>query len=89
MFYNTCLRNKLGIPEPPATATEAAGPGDIDLLTVPGLSFETHGHRLGQGGRGTTITSSPRCDDVHSERFPANIDALSLKFIKCINNRLN
>jgi len=49
MFYDTWPRNKWGVPEPLATATEAAGPGDTDLLIVSGLSFDTHGHRLGQG----------------------------------------
>ena len=28
---------------------DAAVSGDIDLLVVPGLAFDAHGHRLGQG----------------------------------------
>ncbi len=49
MFYNDWARNKWGIPEPPVTSTNVAKPGDIDLLIVPGLAFDTNGHRLGQG----------------------------------------
>eukprot|EP00571_Detonula_confervacea_P014053 CAMPEP_0172310986 /NCGR_PEP_ID=MMETSP1058-20130122/13610_1 /TAXON_ID=83371 /ORGANISM="Detonula confervacea, Strain CCMP 353" /LENGTH=268 /DNA_ID=CAMNT_0013024027 /DNA_START=429 /DNA_END=1235 /DNA_ORIENTATION=+ len=49
LFYDSWPRNKWGIPEPPVTKTNVAKPGDIDLLIVPGLAFDTHGHRLGQG----------------------------------------
>ena len=51
LFYDSWPKNKWGIPEPPVidTDTNVAKPGDIDLLIVPGLSFDTHGHRLGQG----------------------------------------
>jgi len=49
LFYDSWPRNKWGIPEPPVSATNVAKAGDIDLLIVPGLSFDTHGHRLGQG----------------------------------------
>jgi len=49
MFYDSWPRNKWGIPEPPLTTTNVAKPGDIDLLIVPGLAFDTNGHRLGQG----------------------------------------
>ncbi|KAL7526763.1 hypothetical protein ACHAXR_001640 [Thalassiosira sp. AJA248-18] len=49
VFYDSWPRNKWGIPEPPVTTSNIAKPGDIDLLIVPGLSFDTHGHRLGQG----------------------------------------
>lgn len=49
MFYDNWPRNKWGIPEPPITASNVAKPGDIDLLIVPGLAFDTNGHRLGQG----------------------------------------
>ena len=45
----TTAEEQVGVPEPLATVTEAAGPGDTDLLIVSGLSFDTHGHRLGQG----------------------------------------
>ena len=56
LFYDTWPRNKWGIPEPPiirdttnSNNNGIAKPGDIDLLIVPGLAFDTHGHRLGQG----------------------------------------
>lgn len=49
LFYDSWPRNKWGIPEPPVTSVNVAKPGDIDLLIVPGLAFDTHGHRLGQG----------------------------------------
>jgi len=60
MFYDNWPRNKWGIPEPPpsdtTTTTDSnnydnniAKQGDIDLLIVPGLAFDTNGHRLGQG----------------------------------------
>ena len=58
MFYDFWPRNKWGIPEPPVTSTNVAKPGDIDLLIVPGLAFDTNGHRLGQGKRINHITSS-------------------------------
>ena len=28
---------------------QVASPGDIDLLVVPGLGFDRHGNRIGQG----------------------------------------
>jgi len=51
LFYDSWPRNKWGIPEAPTSTTgeDVAQPGDIDLLLVPGLAFDTHGHRLGQG----------------------------------------
>lgn len=53
LFYDAWPRNKWGIPEPPILndggADGAAKPGDIDLLIVPGLAFDSNGHRLGQG----------------------------------------
>lgn len=43
-------KNRWNIPEPPSNAQwPIARPGDIDLLIVPGLAFDRHGHRLGQG----------------------------------------
>lgn len=38
-----------GIPEPPA-GRPPLPPSAIDLVVVPGLAFDHHGHRLGQGG---------------------------------------
>ena len=51
LFYDIWPRNKWEIPEPPVSDNEenVARPGDIDLLITPGLAFDTHGHRLGQG----------------------------------------
>ena len=51
LFYDSWPKNKWGIPEPPPVNNDSvvAKPGDIDLLIVPGLAFDTHGHRLGQG----------------------------------------
>ena len=42
-------RNKWGIPEPPPTYANAAMPGDIDILVVPGCAFDKVGRRLGHG----------------------------------------
>ena len=39
-------RGKYGIPEPTTTPYE----GKIDMVIVPGLSFDTKGNRLGRGG---------------------------------------
>ena len=49
MFYDSWPRNKWNIPEPPVSTSNIAKPGEIDLLLVPGLAFDAHGHRLGQG----------------------------------------
>jgi 5-formyltetrahydrofolate cyclo-ligase len=49
MFYDAWPKNKWNIPEPPGDASCIAQPGDIDLLLVPGLAFDSNGHRLGQG----------------------------------------
>lgn len=50
IFHQDWPRNKWGIPEPPESMPRvAAAPGDIDLLVVPGLAFDAHGGRLGQG----------------------------------------
>lgn len=40
---------RFGIPEP-SPALPEVGPGDIDLMLVPGLAFDAEGHRLGTGG---------------------------------------
>jgi 5-formyltetrahydrofolate cyclo-ligase len=43
-------KNRWGIPEPPSDSLlQAAKPGDLDLVIVPGLAFDEHANRLGQG----------------------------------------
>jgi 5-formyltetrahydrofolate cyclo-ligase len=56
MFYDKWPKNKWNIPEPPIKSDDCnestsliAQPGDIDFLIVPGLAFDSNGHRLGQG----------------------------------------
>lgn len=50
VFYKAWPRNKWGIPEPPPEMPcGIARPGDIDLVVVPGLAFDSNGGRLGQG----------------------------------------
>ena len=50
IFHAQWPRNKWGIPEPPESMQRVAGQvGDIDLLVVPGLAFDSYGGRLGQG----------------------------------------
>lgn len=50
IFHHDWPRNKWKIPEPPQDMPRIqAKPGDIDLLIVPGLAFDTSGGRLGQG----------------------------------------
>lgn len=41
------IENRWGIQEP-ATGDEVA-PGEIDMVLVPGLAFDRHGHRVGYG----------------------------------------
>jgi len=50
LFHRNWPRNKWGIPEPPADMPlHEAQPGDIDVLVIPGLAFDSAGDRLGQG----------------------------------------
>lgn len=49
-FHKKWPTNRWSIPEPPPEMSRiAAKPGDIDLLIVPGLGFDRHCNRLGQG----------------------------------------
>lgn len=43
---NNMHRGKFGIPEP----TTPPYQGDIDMIIVPAVAFDKHGHRLGRGG---------------------------------------
>mmetsp|Transcript_20937 Transcript_20937/g.49728 ORF Transcript_20937/g.49728 Transcript_20937/m.49728 type:complete len:634 (-) Transcript_20937:237-2138(-) len=50
LFHKLWPTNKWNIPEPPSDMPFiVARPGDIDLLIVPGLGFDTARNRLGQG----------------------------------------
>lgn len=42
--------NRYGIPEPVGHAGDLVAPQDLDLVLVPLLGFDRHGHRLGFGG---------------------------------------
>lgn len=49
-FHKSWPKNKWQIPEPPADMpTIPAKAGDLDLLIVPGLGFDSKANRLGQG----------------------------------------
>lgn len=43
-----CIKNRYGILEP--KSTEAIQPCQLDLVVVPLVGFDKHGHRLGMGG---------------------------------------
>lgn len=50
IFYKDWPKNKWNIPEAPnEDEYKVAVKGDIDILIVPGLAFDNHGGRLGQG----------------------------------------
>ncbi len=42
--------NRYGIPEPVAHPGEAMPPHALDLVLMPLVAFDSHGHRLGMGG---------------------------------------
>ena len=42
--------NRYGIPEPVCAATDLREPEQLDVVLVPLLGFDRHGHRLGFGG---------------------------------------
>eukprot|EP00545_Synedropsis_sp_CCMP1620_P008295 CAMPEP_0119013156 /NCGR_PEP_ID=MMETSP1176-20130426/8042_1 /TAXON_ID=265551 /ORGANISM="Synedropsis recta cf, Strain CCMP1620" /LENGTH=206 /DNA_ID=CAMNT_0006966215 /DNA_START=154 /DNA_END=770 /DNA_ORIENTATION=+ len=49
-FHKAWPKNKWQIPEPPADLERVVvQPGELDLLIVPGLAFDSKGGRLGQG----------------------------------------
>jgi len=50
-FRHGFLRAWKGIPEPdPAVHTESVAPEQMDLILVPGLTFDRRGFRIGYGG---------------------------------------
>jgi 5-formyltetrahydrofolate cyclo-ligase len=50
MFHKSWPKNRWQIPEPPASMpTVPAKPGDLDVLIVPGLGFDSKANRLGHG----------------------------------------
>lgn len=72
IFYDAWPKNKWNIPEPPVNGDDSniAQTGDIDLLLVPGLAFDTNGHRLGQGkgyyDRFISKMRDTKCDEMKS-----------------------
>lgn len=42
--------NRFGIPEPEIPPAEPREPRDMDVILLPLLAFDRHGHRLGTGG---------------------------------------
>ncbi|HEX5340716.1 MAG TPA: 5-formyltetrahydrofolate cyclo-ligase [Gammaproteobacteria bacterium] len=42
--------NRFRIPEPPFDPGKLRAPADLDLVFVPLVAFDVHGHRLGMGG---------------------------------------
>lgn len=94
LFHHSWPRNKWGIPEPPADMPiQAAKPGDIDLLIVPGLAFDRNGNRLGQGkgyydrfiARMTMTTSSSSSTSVSQRRhLPLVAVALDCQMVESV-----
>ncbi|VVB99672.1 5-formyltetrahydrofolate cyclo-ligase family protein [uncultured archaeon] len=46
---NELAPGAFGIPEPPQNPAREVKPEDIDLVVVPGVSFDRRGHRIGYG----------------------------------------
>ncbi|TAN06212.1 MAG: 5-formyltetrahydrofolate cyclo-ligase [Rhodanobacteraceae bacterium] len=44
------VHNRFGIPEPDVPANQCLPPQDMDVILLPLLAFDRHGHRLGTGG---------------------------------------
>eukprot|EP00565_Helicotheca_tamesis_P007267 CAMPEP_0185740620 /NCGR_PEP_ID=MMETSP1171-20130828/38199_1 /TAXON_ID=374046 /ORGANISM="Helicotheca tamensis, Strain CCMP826" /LENGTH=238 /DNA_ID=CAMNT_0028412511 /DNA_START=194 /DNA_END=910 /DNA_ORIENTATION=+ len=83
LFYHDWPRNKWGIPEPPTDVDHAlAGPGDIDLLVVPGLAFDKLGGRLGQGKGYYDRFISKICPDGEKRKTLLVAVALEPQFLK-------
>ena len=97
MFYDNWPRNKWGIPEPPlppATSSTStndviAKPGDIDLLIVPGLAFDSNGHRLGQGkGYYDRFIAKMRCQEEKKKPLLVGV-CLEEQFLDEVPNGLD
>ena len=102
MFYDNWPRNKWGIPEPPlpssitTTTTNntnindgIAKPGDIDLLIVPGLAFDSNGHRLGQGkGYYDRFIAKMRCQEKEKKPLLVGV-CLEEQFLDTIPDGLD
>jgi len=98
IFYDNWPRNKWGIPEPPlpsSTYTDTnindtiAKPGDIDLLIVPGLAFDSNGCRLGQGkGYYDRFIAKMRCQEEKKKPLLVGV-CLEEQFLDTIPNGLD
>ena len=97
MFYDNWPRNKWGIPEPPlppATSSTStndviAKPGNIDLLIVPGLAFDSNGCRLGQGkGYYDRFIAKMRCQEEKKKPLLVGV-CLEEQFLDEVPNGLD
>ena len=100
MFYDNWPRNKWGIPEPPLPVSASttkdtntndaiAKPGDIDLLIVPGLAFDSNGCRLGQGkGYYDRFIAKMRCQEEKNKPLLVGV-CLEEQFLDEIPNGID
>jgi 5-formyltetrahydrofolate cyclo-ligase len=84
LFYEYWPKNKWNIPEPPETMNKVlAKPGDIDVIIVPGLAFDSRCNRLGQGkgyydrylARMKTIPITELSDETEQQQQQQNNNA--------------